>query len=111
MDKQKCSLIHVCVSQHVYMCISLSSHKFELIMVGVSKQVPHNGVPMALGQVQVEILIVPKCGPSVARRDVGYDEDLAEETCDNVATTGVKVFVFNTAKNVNNYQKLGTLLK
>ena len=76
---------------HVYL---MSSHKFELIMVGVSKQVPHNGVLMALGQVQVEILVVTQCGPPVAGWHVSYDEDLTGETCDSVKGY---TFCFNTA--------------
>ena len=55
--------LHVCVYRK-------SPYKFELIMVGVSKQVPDNSVLVGPGKVQVKVFIVPQGGASITRWDM-----------------------------------------
>ena len=52
------------------------NYQFELVMVGVAKQMTHDNATVTFGEIQIELFVRVQCVARITRRNMSNDDDL-----------------------------------
>ena len=62
------------------------NYQSEFVMVGVAKQMTHDGVTVTSGDIQIELAIILTCAAKVSRWNMCYHDDLQDKYAPQIRT-------------------------